>query len=81
MAHRERTEITHPEFGTQSVPAKTVAAWQEVGWADSTAEPPARSAEKAEWVEFAVTQGMARDDAKKKTKDQLIKALAPTEES
>ncbi|SDM77305.1 hypothetical protein [Streptomyces wuyuanensis] len=34
-------------------------------------EPPARSASKATWVEYAVAQGLLREDAEKATRDQL----------
>lgn len=35
-------------------------------------EAPAKSAGKAEWVDFAVARGMARDDAEAVTKEQLV---------
>lgn len=45
---------------------------QEQGTAGSAAEPPAKSAPKAEWVDHAVSQGVPRETAESKTKDQLI---------
>lgn len=38
---------------------------------DDEAKPPARSASKADWVAYAVAQGMDADDADKLTRDQL----------
>lgn len=38
--------------------------------------PPAESALKPEWVEYAVRQGYDRDEAEKATKPDLIKALS-----
>lgn len=34
-------------------------------------EPPAKSASKATWVDYAVTQGMPREDAEAATRDEL----------
>lgn len=34
--------------------------------------PPAKSANKADWVEYAVSQGADRDEAEKATKDDLV---------
>lgn len=39
---------------------------------------PARSASKAEWVDFAVGQGASREDAEKATRDDLIAAYGTT---
>lgn len=39
------------------------------------AEPPAKSAAKAEWVAYAVTQGAEEAAAEAATKDDLIKAF------
>lgn len=39
---------------------------------DDAASPPAKSANKPEWVEHAVAQGVPRDEAEGKTKEQLI---------
>ncbi len=38
--------------------------------------PPAETANKPEWVEYAVRQGYDRDEAEKATKPELIKALS-----
>jgi hypothetical protein len=35
-------------------------------------EPPAKSASKGDWVEYAVDMGMSMDEAEAKTKDDLI---------
>lgn len=34
--------------------------------------PPAKSAPKGEWVDYAVAQGATREDAEKSTKDALV---------
>lgn len=38
---------------------------------ESKSEAPAKSASKAEWVEYAVAQGMSEEDANAATKDDL----------
>lgn len=35
-------------------------------------DPPAKSANKPDWVDYAVAQGADRDEAEKLTKDELI---------
>lgn len=42
------------------------------------AEPPAQNAVKAEWVDYAVSQGADRADAEAQTKEDLIKAYGGT---
>lgn len=37
---------------------------------------PAKSASKAEWVDFAVTQGVAQEDAEGMTRDELVEKYA-----
>lgn len=38
---------------------------------------PAKSATKAEWVDYAVSQGADREEAEASTKDALIETYAP----
>jgi folate-binding Fe-S cluster repair protein YgfZ len=38
----------------------------------ASSEPPAKSASKGDWVEYAVSQGMPQDEAEGKTKDELV---------
>lgn len=40
--------------------------------AEQPGSAPAKSASKAEWVDFAVSQGASRDDAEGHTKEQLV---------
>lgn len=42
-------------------------------------EAPAKSANKPDWVAYAVLQGMDPDEAEKATKDDLVSRYAPTE--
>lgn len=39
-------------------------------------KPPARSASKADWVAYAVSQGAEQADAESKTRDQLAELFA-----
>lgn len=43
-------------------------------------KPPARSASKADWVAYAVTQGVDADEADKLTRDQLAERFLDTKE-
>lgn len=56
--------------GAGDVPVSAQEAAAEDSGDDT--EPPAKSAPKGEWVEYAVDQGMPQDEAEAKTKDQLI---------
>jgi hypothetical protein len=42
------------------------------GWTTGGADVPTKSASKAEWVDYAVSQGMSRDDAESSTKADLV---------
>ncbi|MER8219696.1 hypothetical protein ABTZ58_03680 [Streptomyces sp. NPDC094143] len=44
-------------------------------------EPPAKSASKATWVDYAVAQGMPREDAEASTRDQLAEAYSRKEDN
>jgi hypothetical protein len=46
------------------------------GWTVDEVDRPAKSATKADWVEFAVTQGADRGEAEASTKDDLIERYA-----
>jgi hypothetical protein len=65
----ERDMSLHPDVPV-SAQEKGQAALEEQRAAD--AQPPAKSATKAEWVDHAVSQGADRDEAESMTKDQLI---------
>lgn len=43
-------------------------------------KPPARSASKADWVTYAITQGVDADEADKLTRDQLAERFLDTKE-
>ena len=58
------------EAGEEGVAGDPRPAGEESGTA--TSEAPAKSATKAEWVDYAVSQGADRDEAEASTKDQLI---------
>jgi hypothetical protein len=45
------------------------------------AEPPARSASKATWVDYAVSQGTAREDAEAATRDELAERYTRKEDA
>lgn len=44
------------------------------GEGDDTPRRPAKTDNKAAWVDWAVSQGAERDEAEKATKDDLVKA-------
>lgn len=57
----------------QLVSERMVVEVQPVSFVDtSESAVPAKSADKATWVAYAVSQGAAADDAEKATKDELI---------
>lgn len=70
-------EIHHPATGgtalvaASAVPHHLARGWQVAGMGEDT-QPPARSASKAEWVEFAASHGIPREQAEQRTKDELI---------
>lgn len=47
---------------------------------DDRDKPPARSASKADWVAYAVTQGVDAEEADKLTRDQLAERFLDTKE-
>ena len=67
----------HPPLGTQMALAERgtlagdASARQVASGEQVSAQRPARSASKAEWVEYAVSQGATREDAEKATRDEL----------
>jgi len=76
--------IYHPDLPDRDpveVPDRHVALWAERGWlevdedqapADSGPQPPSSSASKADWVAYAVSQGVSEENAKGATKDELV---------
>lgn len=71
--------IYHPDLDrTVKVDDRHVAIWEKSGWQLTEDEPPEgptppnRSASKADWVEFAVAQGLSRENAEGASKDDLI---------
>lgn len=61
------------------VPDVSVDAYRRRGWTvkdePETSEAPATSDVKAEWVDYAVSQGIERDEAQSSTKAELIERL------
>lgn len=49
-----------------------VKAYPDVFEQETGSDAPARSATKAEWVDYAVTQGLGREEADSATKADLI---------
>lgn len=47
---------------------------------DASDKPPARSASKADWLAYAITQGVDADEADKLTRDQLAERFLDTKE-
>lgn len=71
--------IYHPDLDRAvDVPDRHVAIWEQRGWRQAPAEvpegptPPAKSASKADWVAYAVSQGLSPENADGATKDELI---------
>ena len=63
-------------------PASTWGASEEykAAWAERYGTTmPSESAKKADWVDYAVTQGMDRDAAEASTRAELIKQYGGTE--
>jgi hypothetical protein len=72
----DRNWVTAPE-GMAPTLARDAVVTEAAGADDSLSVetddgPPAQSALKAEWVEYAVDQGMPQDEAEAKTKADLI---------
>lgn len=65
-------EPVKPEGGTEPQPEGDVEAHPNVEL--PSVEQPNRSASKADWVDYAVSQGASRDDADDMTRDDLIEA-------
>lgn len=80
----EWVRISHPDLDQEAtVAASAVPHLAESGWEVSGApdsEPPARSAPKAEWVEFAASHGIPQEQAEQHTKDELIDQFTEPEE-
>jgi len=57
------------------VPSWAAAKVGDHVWADDAGSKPAKSAAKAEWVTFAVSQGAEESDAEAMTKDELISSF------
>lgn len=57
------------------------SGWRAVATEPPAAEAPAKSATKAEWVAYAVTQGADEAEAEAATKDDLIKTYGGGEVS
>jgi hypothetical protein len=72
-------QITNPDAWAEQAHADETAAGPGEGMSEpqpsSQPEPPATSARKDEWIEYAVSQGMGRDEAETWTKDQLVTAF------
>lgn len=68
--------LTHPDSENEiEVNADHADLYVSQGWREVTPGAPTKSSTKAEWVEFAVAQGMSAEDAEAATKDELIAAL------
>jgi len=69
-------DLRHPRTGTVvTVESRERAdVLRSRGYADVVTGPPSRSASKAEWVDYAVSQGTARDEAEAMTRDDLAEA-------
>ena len=69
--------VYHDDGRSRVVPAHAVARMKGEGWHERPARaprqvtPPDENALKAGWVDFAVSQGMDRDQAEAMTKVQL----------
>lgn len=68
-----RVTLTQPHSGRSiSVDAASADQWRARGYSDAAPASPAPTALKAEWVDYAVGQGMTRDDAEAMTKADLV---------
>jgi len=68
-------EVANRRLEGDMMPPTAVDAEQaakERGAGDSEKDTPAKSASKADWVEYAVEQGADEDEAEAKTRDELI---------
>lgn len=68
-------KIKHPDIAVLGeVLEENLWLYEPRGWTryDEHAEPPAASARKSAWVDFAVSQGATEDDAEYQTRAQLI---------
>ncbi len=78
-------DIFHPETGgaarvaASAVPHHLERGWQVAG-TDEDTQPPSRSSPKADWVEFAASHGIPREQAEQHTKDELIDQFTEPEE-
>lgn len=64
--------VTNPQAFAEPADARATAAPAEDEEQAEDEGPPARSASKPEWVDYAVSEGVDRDDAESMTKDDLI---------
>ncbi len=70
-------KLTHPKSTRVIEVAESVAhRYMSQGWRPATPAAPKGNAPKAEWVEFALTQGMTEDDVDGLTRDELREALS-----
>lgn len=66
--------LSDPGSVEMGVEARKELAAAEAESLEATAgEPPAKSAQKGDWVEYAVSRGMPRDEANAIKKDELVK--------
>lgn len=60
------------EGSSEPVAATGPAPVQPKGNVGAGDGPPAKTASKAEWVDYAVAKGVSRDEAEKSSKDELV---------
>ena len=70
-------KLTHPA-STQTIEVADAAAerYLSQGWRKASTDAPKASASKADWLAYALAQGLPGDEAEAMTRDELRAALS-----
>ena len=70
-------KMTHPA-SKQTIDVSEAVAdrYASQGWRQASPDAPKASAPKAEWLEYATSQGLDADEAEAMTRDELRAALS-----